>query len=117
MFMKKILLLGIIALGVSSCYYDNKEELYPEDPNACETTGLTYDKDIKAIFVNGCAVSGCHVAGDQSPALETYDEVKNNISRIETRALVEKTMPTSGPLASCTQSQLTQWIADGYPEN
>jgi uncharacterized membrane protein len=115
--MKKILLLGIVALSVSSCYYDNSEDLYPVDPNACETTELTYDANVKAIFSQNCSVSGCHVAGAQTPALETYTEVKDNLTRIEFRALIEKTMPPSGPLTSCEQSQLTQWIADGAPEN
>ncbi len=115
--MKKILLLGIVTLTVSSCYYDNGTELYPTDPNACQTTGLTYDANIKAIFSNNCSVSGCHSAGAQLPTLETYSDVKDNLTRIEFRALIEKSMPPAGPLSSCEQSQLTQWIADGAPQN
>ena len=114
--MKKILLLFIVSLSVSSCYYDNKEDLYPEDPNACKTAGLTYDADTKAIFAQSCATTGCHIAGAQAPYFETYLDISQNIAKIEKRALVEKTMPPSGPLSSCSQSQLTQWIADGYPE-
>ena len=114
--MKKIILFTIIAFSVSSCYYDNKEDLYPEDPNACKTSGLTYNEDTKAIFANSCATTGCHESGGQTPVLETYAQVSSSIVRIEKRALVEKTMPPAGPLGSCDQSQLTQWIADGYPE-
>jgi len=114
--MKKIIILAVVAFSVSSCYYDNKEELYPENPNACNTKGLTYDADTKAIFANSCATSGCHESGGQTPVLETYAQVSSSIVKIEKRALVEKTMPPAGPLGSCVQSQLTQWIADGYPE-
>lgn len=114
--MKKVLLLGVVAFALSSCYYDNKEDLYPEDPNACKTEELTYDGDTKAIFSQSCATTGCHISGGEDPALETYSQVAQNIDKIEKRALIEKTMPPAGPLSSCSQSQLTQWIADGYPE-
>lgn len=114
--MRKIIALSCLVIGLSSCYYDNKEELYPTDPTQCETVSQTYDANIKAIINQSCAVSGCHVAGAQTPMLTTYTEVKNNIVRIEQRALVTKDMPTAGPLGSCDQSKLTQWIADGYPE-
>lgn len=114
--MRKIILLAVLAISVTSCYYDNKEELYPENPNACATDSLTYDSGIKAIFSSSCAVSGCHVAGKESPTLETYAQVSANITAIERRALIEKSMPAAGPLSSCAQSQLAQWIVDGYPE-
>lgn len=114
--MKRILLFAIVAFSLSSCYYDSREELYPENPNECKTTGLTYIADTEAIFANSCAISGCHESGGQTPTLETYVQVTASIDRIEQRALVEKSMPPAGPLGSCDQSQLTQWIADGYPE-
>jgi len=115
--MNKIWVLGFLVMGLSSCYYDNGEDLYPTDPDDCKTDSLTYNSDTKAIFTNSCAVSGCHVAGAQSPSLETYSDVKANLSGIEQRALVQKDMPPAGPLSSCDQKKLEQWIADGAPEN
>ncbi len=106
----------LLPLFLSSCYYDNREELYPLDPNACNTTDLTYDVDIQPIFSNNCAVSGCHVAGAKLPELETYSQVFSKIDRITERALIEKSMPPTGQIDQCSQSQLTQWIADGAPE-
>jgi len=114
--MKKLMALVIVVLTVSSCYYDNSEELYPLDPTACKTDNLTYDVGIKPIFANNCSVSGCHVTGAQLPVLETYAQVKANLTRIEVRALIEKSMPPAGPLSSCNQKMLAQWIADGAPE-
>ena len=117
--MKLLVRVTFIALGlmVSSCYYDNKEELYPVDPNTCKTTNLSYDVDIKPIFSKNCSVSGCHAAGAQLPVLETYAQVMASLNRIEVRVLVEKSMPPAGPLSSCDQKMLAQWIADGAPEN
>tara|TARA_R110002050_G_scaffold290260_1_gene443738 strand:- start:68917 stop:69264 length:348 start_codon:yes stop_codon:yes gene_type:complete len=114
--MRKIFLLAVLAITVSSCYYDNQVELYPVDPTGCDTKGLTYDADVKAIFVSNCTVSDCHVSGAQLPTLETYAQVASNISKIEFQALIEKSMPKVGRLGSCEQRQLTQWIIDGYPE-
>lgn len=114
--MKKIIVIGVILFSFSSCYYDNQEELYPINPNDCKTANLTYDTDVKSIFDKSCAVSGCHIVGAQLPTLETYNDVKNNLNRVEIRALIEKSMPPTGPLNSCDQNKLTQWIADGAPE-
>lgn len=113
---KYLFAIGLHSLILSSCYYDNREELYPVDPTACNTTSLTYDVEIKPIFSSSCAVSGCHVAGSQLPTLETYSQVFANLDRIEARALIEKSMPPSGPLGQCSSDQLIQWIADGAPE-
>lgn len=113
--MNKLILLGLITFGLSSCYYDNGEELYPS--TNCDTENLTYTNQIAPIILNNCSASGCHSSGGQPPLLTTYSEVSANLDRIRVRALVEKTMPTSGPLSSCAQEQLNQWIANGAPEN
>lgn len=116
-YMNKVLLIGALAFMVSSCYYDIGEELYPTDPNDCKTDSLTYDDDIKILINNSCAVSGCHVAGAQTPFLTTYAEVKANTSGIQQRAIVQGDMPPSGPLSACDKKKLEQWIADGAPES
>lgn len=107
----------MLAFFMSSCYYDNGEDLYPVDPNDCNTDSLTYDNQIKVLINVTCATRGCHYTGSQAPALTNYQEVLANLDRIEARALQERTMPPSGPLSTCKHNQLTQWIADGAPEN
>lgn len=104
-------------MSLGSCYYDNQEDLYPIDPNDCKTDSLTYNNYVGDLINLTCSTSGCHSAGGQPPALTNYQEVFSNLGRIEVRALQEKTMPPSGPMNQCNQSQLTQWIADGAPEN
>lgn len=115
--MNKIFILGLLVFGLSSCYYDNEEDLYPIDPSDCETAGLTYDNEIKVLINSNCSTRGCHYTGSQEPTLTNYQEVKDNLDRISKQALEERTMPPSGPLATCEHNQLTQWIADGAPEN
>ncbi len=115
--MNKFLILGAMVFGLCSCYYDNQEDLYPFDNSDCETTNLTYDDQIKVLINLNCSNRGCHYSGVQAPALTNYQEVKDNLESIQKQALVERTMPPNGPLATCEHNQLTQWIADGAPEN
>ena len=114
--MRKLFTLVAVIFMVSSCYYDNAEDLYPVNQTNCKTENLTYDVQIKPIIVNNCSVSGCHNSGGQLIVLETYAQVNANLARIEVRVLVEKTMPVFGPLSICDQKKLKQWIADGAPE-
>lgn len=61
-------------LIVAGCAYDKEDELYPAaDPLInCDTVGLTYNSDLKPFFDTKCAVSGCHVSGQQAPDLSSY---------------------------------------------
>jgi hypothetical protein len=119
--MKKLMRLSLIGATVillaQACYYDNEEELYPGDSD-CNTAGLTYQNAIKALVDTRCAVSGCHVSGTGRVVLTTYQGVKAIVDdgRLAQRAIVDKTMPPTGPLPSCSIRQLEQWIADGAPE-
>ena len=103
-------------LFFTSCYYDNREELYPVDPNACMTDDLTYTNGIKIIIDKSCATVGCHSARAPYLPLTTYNEVINKLDRIEVRVLQEQTMPPVMMLSSCDQKKIAQWIADGAPE-
>ena len=112
---------GII-LGVSmlsSCYYDNKEELYPNTYGTkitCDSANLTYTNSIKTLVDAHCASSSCHAAGGTSPDLSSYTNVTNNITRVKARAIDLKTMPASGPLTVCEINKLQAWINAGTPE-
>jgi hypothetical protein len=115
--MKRLLFFTVMAIAMNSCYYDNGDDLYPVDPNDCQTDSLTYDNQIGVLINLTCSTRGCHYTGVQPPALTNYQEVIANLDRIEVRALQERTMPPSGPLSQCEHTQLTQWIANGAPQN
>jgi len=52
---KLSLLILLIVSSIESCYYDKKEDLYT---STCNTTGMTYNKDIVNLVNSSCA--GCH---------------------------------------------------------
>ncbi|HHS95978.1 MAG TPA: hypothetical protein ENJ45_05250, partial [Phaeodactylibacter sp.] len=54
--MKNLLLLLLFSAGLIlvSCKKDD------DNTGDCDTTDLTYNKDIKAILDTNCALSGCH---------------------------------------------------------
>ena len=113
-------LLIMLVIGFVACDSD------PEDPMVnCETTGLTYNDDIAAIFNESCALAGCHNEGNAG--FSTYEM----FNYATTKAAVDDgriigsinhesgflEMPRSADkLDDCTIDKITQWIEDGAPE-
>ena len=116
---KMSLLFTIVTL--SSCYYDNEEELYPDYLNPCDTLPATYTNNVKAIIDANCATSGCHtgVAPTGGLFLDTYQQVSAIALNgdLSNRVIVQKNMPPSGPLSNCDMETLQNWINAGAPEN
>ncbi len=115
----KILGVAICLSMLAGCYYDNKEELYPNTYGTqitCDTTNLTYTNSIKTIIDGNCATSSCHGVGASFPDLTTYINVTSNITRVKARAIDLKTMPASGPLPVCEINKLQAWINAGTPQ-
>ena len=108
-------ILYITLLFASGCYYDVAEELYPNSGNAnCDTSPDVYNTKIAGIMSKSCAIAGCHVAsGGTAPDLSDSAIVYVNISRIQVRAVNDKTMPPSGPLSNCDINALQNWINGG----
>lgn len=113
---RKILLFGWIMTLVSSCYYDVEEELYPQSNN-CNLSDIAYSTKIKSIITQNCARSGCHVAGAQQPDLSDYNKLSANLSRVNERAVISKTMPPTSPMEKCDIEALKAWIAAGGLNN
>lgn len=105
------------AIFTTACTSDNAEDLEPINP--CPTEGLTYENTVKQIMETYC--TSCHnprgVAGWLD--LTTYQGVKAIVDngKFEERVFVLQDMPPTGTITACEQSKLTQWIADGAPEN
>lgn len=116
--MKKIILSGALLSFVvlSGCYFDNKEELYPNLTSDCDKS-LTYNTGIKTLIDNNCSTSGCHVPGGGAIDLSTYSLVKANSAKITDRAIVQKNMPAPSGMSSCNITKLDNWIKAGMPEN
>lgn len=100
-------------LLVSGCYYDVAEELYPGSDVVCDASPDKYNPKIKAILTQSCAITGCHVAGGESPDLSDSTIVYDKIDRIKVRAIDNKDMPKSAPLSKCDMRSLQNWINGG----
>lgn len=113
------LLLGMLML--SSCYYDNEEELYEyyNQSNPCDTTAVSFADDIMPMIQGNC-ITGCHVAGGTGSGIfENYAEVKAKVDNgsMNNRVVVQRNMPPSGALTECQILQMQAWILNGAPNN
>jgi hypothetical protein len=117
--------LVIITAITSSCYYDNKEELYPGQTN-CDTVNVSFSKDIKPLIDAQCV--GCH--NTQSPtdtvSLSTHTEIVKYCNSGQLYGVLAQIppykrsqfMPPNGPKwSNCNLSKLKSWIDKGAPNN
>lgn len=112
----KFLFTATLAL-ITSCTYDNAEELYGEQE--CPPGGTSFSQTVNPIIQSNCAVSGCHVNGQQMPTLETYAQISANSARIKARTS-NGTMPPPSSSKSLSQKQIDDiacWVNAGAPEN
>ncbi len=108
---------------VSACYYDNKEELYQNFPQACDTSNTTFSATILPIMHQSCAIPNCHVGvmPQSSLDLSTYGDVQ--IIGLDGRLVGTVTgssgliMPPSGPLTQCEVKKIKKWVQNGVQNN
>lgn len=121
--MKKIFWLAFAGIIISSCYRDNKEDLYQNfTTDGCDTTTVTYTDVIDPICVNNCATSGCHSSSSRQSGLDlsNYNDLMTIakdgrlIDRITGNGPI---MPPGGPLPNCDISKIETWVLDGAPNN
>lgn len=122
--MKKITYCCIIIILVSfyqfGCKKNNKETMYPATIT-CDTSAVTWTKDIQPIVNNSCALSGCHNSQSASGGhvLDSYNGVKEIVNNNLFLAVVESgEMPKDGKkLDDCSISKIRIWISNGALEN
>jgi len=110
----------VVMIFVSSCYYDNAEELYPSEP--CNTANVTYSGDIQPLVDSRC--NSCHSAATKSGGvdLEGYTALKVYVDNGKFLSSVThdgnaSTMPPGDKLIDCSINKIQQWINDGAPNN
>jgi len=123
--MKRKLALFAALLGLamlSGCYYDNEEDLYPQN-STCDTTNVTYSTTVFPLISSRC--TGCHTgigAGGNVP-LDGYDNIvaaaKNGslMGSIRHESGWSPMPKNTGQLDDCSIRKLEIWIADGTPNN
>ena len=107
-------------LMVNGCRYDKAEILNPpiHAPVNCATSPAKFSSDILPLITSKCATPNCHdteVSGGL--VLKTYAEISAAKDRIYERAVVEKSMPQSGPLPPAAIDLLKCWINNGAQNN
>lgn len=119
-------MIAFSALLITSCFYDNKEELYPELLSACDTTQYGYTSTIQPLISSKCL--GCH-SNAAAPAygnnisLEGYANVKSVaeegrlIGAVKGLAGYTQMPPNSNPLDNCSIVVIEKWKENNYPEN
>lgn len=100
-----------------SCTWDNAEDLYGIQD--CPPEGISFSQTVAPIIAMNCAISGCHVNGQQRPTLETYEQIADNADRIMIRTS-NGTMPpfSSGKSLSIEEiNDIACWVGDGAIKN
>jgi hypothetical protein len=122
--MKNLFILLVFVALVSSCYYDNGEELYPVLNTDCDTTNVSFNPVISSILQNNCL--SCHsnataASSGNNIKLENYADVVSSADAV--LGSIRHDTPYSpmpkngGKLNACIISQLEKWITNGTPQN
>ena len=112
-----------VCIGLTGCYYDTEEELYPDSGVACDSTKFKYTTDIAPIMLDFCNV--CH--GESSPQAgintSTWSGLQTIVSDGSLLGSVQHAgsyspMPKSqAKLNACNISKIRKWIEAGAPNN
>ena len=82
--MKNILLLASLIIFTISCTWESEEMLYPE-PEACDTTNVSFSEDVKPILSANCFECHSNVNAPDFAfgiTLEDYEDVKASLNLI-----------------------------------
>jgi uncharacterized membrane protein len=110
----------LVATGLQGCYYDKEELLYHKTGAVdCTTVSAKFSTDVAPLIQNKCATAGCHNAAGAAggTVLETYTQIAGVSARVYQRCVVDKTMPTSGPLSTTEIAIISCWVNSGTPNN
>ncbi len=113
-------ILALLVFTVAGCYADKEELLYPESTQAidCSTTTAKFAADVQPIISGKCAISGCHDASAAGGVIfQNYLQISSQKDRIHARAVVQKTMPSSGALLPAEIAKIKCWIDAGALNN
>jgi len=124
--MKRILINVVVLLslsiGLSSCY---KDVILPTVASEQPPQFVSFTHDLQPIFSSNCALSGCHVAGSQTPYLTpdlSYKQLTGGFVNtvIPTQSIlymeINGDMEIHIPSASDRQ-KVYDWIRNGAPNN
>jgi hypothetical protein len=118
---KVFLILVVVVVSLTSCYYDSEEDLYPAA--GCSTENVSYTNDVNPILLNSCLT--CHNNSDRQGniTLETHDDVLIYVNNGTLLGSIKhaggyKAMPqNANKLDDCRISKVEAWITAGALNN
>ncbi len=108
-----------ISCMISSCAYDNAEDLYGKKECLPGDPGTSFSLSIAPIIDSNCAISRCHVNGQQQPAFLTYEQISFFAGKIKSRTS-NGTMPppeSGNRIEQLEIDKIACWVDDGAPDN
>jgi mono/diheme cytochrome c family protein len=114
---------GLFLVGMSSCFYDKADLIYPQQ-TTCDTATVTYSGTVSTILNSNC--NGCHggaAAAGAGIKLDTYAGVSTWVTngRLINSLLHNgqaSPMPKGGAkLDACTINKVNAWITKGAANN
>lgn len=109
-----LLIITTLLFNCSSSSSNDEETMLDPD-----STGLTYNDDIKSIITGNC--TQCHGSPTSQGApvsFTTYNQVKADVDKIISRTNnTSNPMPPSGLMSSDLRATIEQWKTDGLLEN
>ena len=112
------LITGLIMIGITSCYYDNAEELYPQ-PIECDTLNVTYSQTIVPIMSTNCDFCHSGSAPSANVRTDTYDDLKIIADNDRLWGSINhesgySSMPKDRPkLNDCDLKKIRVWLDNG----
>ena len=118
---KLLIVITLIVISSTGCYYNNEVDLYGSN---CDTTTVTYSTTIRGIL-NGYGCLGCHSGSSPSGSinLETHTSVKatadiGKLFGAISHASGFSPMPQGAPkMSQCDINKIKAWIDRGSPNN
>ncbi len=120
-FSKWCIAMFTIMVAVSSCSKQSEDKL--QKNNSCDTTNVTYSKDVLTIIKANCY--SCHGDGeaDGGISLDGYTNLKIHADAGDLEGTINHApgfppMPENNPqLSDCDINIITAWINAGSPNN
>jgi hypothetical protein len=120
-----LLIIAILMVFASSCYYDVESQLYPAGGTSCDTTNISYSTTVKSILQNNACLS-CHSGSGTlggNIVLDNYNSLKPYAQSGQLYGSISHSvgfapMPQSGnKMSECDLKKVKIWITAGIPNN
>ena len=109
--MRKTLVFLILITGLGyGCQKSTNSSFTPD----CSGAAKSFQNDVRPIIQSKCV--SCHSSGGNSPALETYSQVKNNASAIRS-SIIDGRMPRNGSVTDTQKNTIACWVDNGAVNN